>query len=1502
MDPSVVALIDQMMADRKAAEKRLEADRRAAEDRQEATDRQIALLMQQLAQRVEPAQVSLHKELSGRMKEFVYDTEESSTFELWYARYETIFTTSAATMTDAQKVDLITEKLNYQDYLKFSNTIMPRTKATIPFVDAVKELKRIFGRKESQFAQRYKCLKVEMEENEDFDSYAARINLKCEKFDIAKCTVDDFKVLMFVQGLNKSQYALTLEKLLAKMDDQEKRQEEAADPAAVVKLKLQDVVNIATRIGYLKGEKSMVMNNTPPPAEVMAIQNKSSWRNKTSPGSGDKQVVSSGSKPKFPCRMCGEMHFHSDCPFIEKECFECKKLGHKAGYCTSAKWNRKSKPNDLSNHPRKSMTIQTHAISTRKYVEPSVDGRKLKLQLDSGSDWTIISKANWLSIGSPKLMQCEEQALSASLDPVPLLGKFNARIKLHGREAVGACYVSSSALNLLGSDWMENLDLWSVPIANVCNKVQASSLEQEVKLKFPQLFVEGLGKCTKFKASLALKEGSKAIFRKKRPVPFAAAKPIEEELKRLQLMNVISPIDYSEYAAPIVVVKKKSGQIRICGDYSTGLNDSLEPNKYPLPTPEEIFAKMSQFKVFSKIDLSDAFLQVEVDDEAKKMMAINTHCGMFQVNRLQPGIKTAPGMFQQLMDTLSSGIAGACVFIDDAMIGGVDENDHRKNLFEFLKRLSEYGFRLRLCKCSFGQKEIEMLGNHIDAKGIRPIYEKIETIQRIPAPSNVQQLQAFLGAVTWYGKFIDKMKELRGPLDELLCNDVSFEWQPKHQQAFEKIKKVLASDLALTHYDPKKKIIVAADASSYGMGAVLMHELRDGSERPVMHAASSFNSAEKNYPQVQREALALVFALRKFHRYLYGRKFELRTDHKPLLAIFGSHKGIPVYTASRLQRYALVLLAYDFSIKWIDTKSFAYADFISRLIETHEKENEDTVIAVTAAGSMVNGKNMHAPSHFPDKVNEKNENYHAPRMVNVKKKVGKFAPGGESGKTNAKNESMSRNSNDFFSSAIRCKDVDIVMADVRSESETIQCFAIDTAKLMPIQFEDIRKASSSDIVLSKVLELCEKGWPRTQKILSHDVAQFFARRESLMVIENCLFYGDRLVVPTCYQQRVLEELHTGHPGVARMKLLARSKVFWPNIDQQIENLVKKCESCAVNAKSPIKCTLQAWPIPKTPWSRLHVDFAGPVNGFHFFVIVDALSNWPEIFKMTTTTAAKTIDRLEEAFSRHGICDTLVSDNGPQFVSKEFEQFCNLQGIKHIKTAPYHPQSNGRAERFVDLLKTGLKKMSEEGNIDQVLRRFLMCYRYTPSHILGNKSPFQIMTSREMKIRLDQLKKPSSAVQPSRNTLMETQFNSHHGAMWRKFQVGDPVLIKFYSNNKWQWIPGTVTDECGAVNYVVQAETPLGRREIKVHANQMKRSFNVIDSGDNTLLDEFDLVVPNQEIEPEITPEREEEDDEFVDAQEEVPEIVARNQEQPLRRSTRSNAGVMSKHFDDFIMN
>ncbi|XP_011860102.1 PREDICTED: uncharacterized protein K02A2.6-like [Vollenhovia emeryi] len=165
--------------------------------------------------------------------------------------------------------------------------------------------------------------------------------------------------------------------------------------------------------------------------------------------------------------------------------------------------------------------------------------------------------------------------------------------------------------------------------------------------------------------------------------------------------------------------------------------------------------------------------------------------------------------------------------------------------------------------------------------------------------------------------------------------------------------------------------------------------------------------------------------------------------------------------------------------------------------------------------------------------------------------------------------------------------------------------------------------------------------------------------------------------------------------------------------------------------------VQPWSVPEKSWSRIHADYAGPIDRFSFLVIVDAFSKWPEIFETKSTTATKTIEFFKNVFAQHGLPDTIVTDNGQQFISTEFKDFCNSNGIQHLTSSPYHPQSEGQGEKFVGLFKTGYKKAT--GNVDQKIREFLYSYRFTPSYNLGNKSPAELLNSHRIKTTLDLLK-------------------------------------------------------------------------------------------------------------------------------------------------------------------
>nr|CDJ93989.1 RNA-directed DNA polymerase (reverse transcriptase) and Integrase domain containing protein [Haemonchus contortus] len=269
---------------------------------------------------------------------------------------------------------------------------------------------------------------------------------------------------------------------------------------------------------------------------------------------------------------------------------------------------------------------------------------------------------------------------------------------------------------------------------------------------------------------------------------------------------------------------------------------------------------------------------------------------------------------------------GTTAYLDDILVTGRTIDEHNTQLDAVLQRIQDYGFRVRLEKCKFLQTEINYLDFVINEQGRRPDPGKIKATQKMSAPKDVSQLRAFLGLINFYGNFVKDLHNLRAPLDALTNKDVVYTWTPECQSSFDKIKAILSSDLLLTYFDPNLPIIVAADASNYGIGATLSHRFPDGSEKVVYHVSRCLTTAQKNYSQIEKEALALIFAVQKFHRSVHGRHFTLKTDHKPLVAIFRSKKGISVYSANRLQRWATMLLNYNFAIEYVNTKDFGQVD------------------------------------------------------------------------------------------------------------------------------------------------------------------------------------------------------------------------------------------------------------------------------------------------------------------------------------------------------------------------------------------------------------------------------------------------------------------------------------------------------------------------------------------------------------------------------------------------
>ncbi|XP_056118298.1 uncharacterized protein K02A2.6-like [Rhinichthys klamathensis goyatoka] len=941
------------------------------------------------------------------------------------------------------------------------------------------------------------------------------------------------------------------------------------------------------------------------------------------------------------------------------------------------------------------------------------------MEVDTGASASIISEETygklWTNEQTPALCESSITLRTYTGEIIPVMGATEVTIA-YGSQAAEArlLVVKGTGPSLLGRDWLSKIQLnWGEIrlIKGLC--------AGDVVARYPDVFKDELGTLRGTTVKLCVEPNATPHFFKPRSVPYAMKHKVEKELERLQQLGIIEPIKFSNWAAPIVPVLKGDGTVRICGDYKLTINQAAKLETYPIPRVEDLFSMLAGGKTFTKLDMSHAYQQSLLDEESKQYVTINTHKGLFKYNRLVFGVASSPAIFQRTMENLLQRIPNVAVYLDDILVTGKTEEEHLSNLEQVLKRMSEAGLRLKQCKCTFQAESVTYLGHQISAHGLFPVAEKVRAIKEARKPGNVSELKSFLGMVTYYGKFLPELSTVLGPLYRLLHHDCQWKWGGEQEAAFTKGKNLLQSASVLVHFDPEKELTVSCDASPYGIGAVLSHIMEEGSEKPIAFASRTLTKAEKGYSQLDKEGLAVVFAVKRFHQYLYGRSFTVFTDHKPLMSLFSEHKSVPSMASARIQRWALTLSAYQYRIVYRAGKENANADALSRL------PLPDTPVSTPLP------------------------------------------------------------------------------------PETV--FLLEKLSDSPVSAKQIKAWTERDKVLSKVKRFVLQGWPSI--VADAELKPFEKRKNELSVQDGCILWGSRVVVPLPGRARVLQEVHIAHPGVSRMKSLARAYVWWPNMDQDIENKVQHCRECQENQKMPPPVSLQPWEWPNRPWSRLHLDFAGPFMGRMFLVMVDARTKWLEAHILKNITAGVTIDALRQVFSIHGLPDVVVTDNGPTFTGELFQEFVKRNGIRHIRTAPFHPASNGLAERAVQTLKTGLKKMSGE-NVETNLSRFLFQYRITPQTTTG-LAPAEMLLGRKPKSHLDLLHPDVGEKVRIQQEKQKARHDKH--ARERCFGEGETVFVRNFARGQ-RWLPGAVLGKSGPRSCVVRLSDG---RDVRRHQDHVR---------------------------------------------------------------------------------
>ncbi|XP_064469269.1 uncharacterized protein K02A2.6-like [Ornithodoros turicata] len=1051
--------------------------------------------------------------------------------------------------------------------------------------------------------------------------------------------------------------------------------------------------------------------------------------------SSARETGNQGKKTK-PCDGCGGAHAREFCRFRDAQCHYCKKIGHIERVC---RLKQRSSANATTDKPvgRKESSTSTNALNsdtacdvyytnhlgpvhsthTQKHrTSVLIEGKPCEMEVDSGSEFSIVSEQTFHKLIKDGTMQCEPfesqltdfQGNSVQVKGISRVhvqyGTFDGKLRL--------LVAQGHRTSLLGMEWFQPLGISLVGV----HQVEELSVE-DVLTKFSHVFGKELGKFNGPPVSLHLDSTVTPVRMRSRQVPFALKPKIDEEIDRLIEQGILEPITHPKWETPIVTAMKPNGEIRICGDYKCTINKALSHHPYPIPVVRDLLASLSGGNVFAKLDLAQAYQQLVVDEEAADAQTITTHRGAFRVKRLQFGVNVAPGIFQKFMDDLLKGIPRVVPYFDDVLIAAGSKVELAGRLHEVLQRIADAGLRLKRDKCRFGVTQVDFLGFVIDKDGVHPSKEKVKAIHEAPAPTNRQELQAFLGLLNFYHIFLKNKATVAEPLHRLLDKEALWEWTPLHAKAFEECKQLISSESVLHHYDESKPLVLTCDASPCGIGAVLSHRLENYQEVPIAFYSRTLSSAERNYAQIDKEALAIIASVKKFHYYVYGRSFEIVTDHKPLLGLFAPGKQTPQILSPRMLRWSVLLSAYNYDLVHQPGRNIRHADALSRL-----------------------------PLGVPEFV--------VPPPLEVLFLEGMPNP--------------------------------------------------------PLHAEDIAQMTARDPILSRVLNWALKGWPSGDT--EPDFQTFKVRQHELTVHKGCILWGNRVVIPEKGRNAVLDALHTGHPGIVRMKALARSYVWWPKMDGNIEERVNMCVTCQESRPAPPRAPVHAWETTRSPWSRLHVDFAGPFQGQTFLIVVDSFSKWLEVVPVSSMTTRSVINALRQLFATHGMPDTIVSDNGAQFTSEEFRTFMKAGLIRHVTSAPFHPSSNGQAERMVRTTKDSLRRIIE-GDWGQRLASFLLQQHVTPCTTTG-RSPAELLMNRRLRTLLDRLN-PDLTEQKKDS---DDEINEKTHLKLRSFQPQDLVFVRNYGRGP-NWIPATVIEATGPVSYRTRTQDGAVLRR---HVDQMRR--------------------------------------------------------------------------------
>lgn len=921
-------------------------------------------------------------------------------------------------------------------------------------------------------------------------------------------------------------------------------------------------------------------------------------------------------------------------------------------------------------------------------------------------------------------------------------------------------------------------------------------------------------------------------------LPQAQKTEIENQIDKMLKDGIIEPAS-SPWSAPLLIVPKKSDKTgirkwRLVIDYRA-LNTKIQNDKFPLPCITEILDSLSGAMYFSHLDLSQGYYQIELDSSSRPCTAFSTTKDQYQMTRLPMGLKISPSAFSRAMTIAMSGLNyEACfVYLDDLIVFGKNLLDHNKNLVQVLQRMRKVNLKLNPTKCNFLRKEILYLGHVISEAGVLPDPEKTQAVKNFPTPQDAKSTKRFVAFANYYRRFIKNFAEIAAPLNYLTRKNVPFIWTTECDNAFKTLKTLLACPpvLQFPEFSENNTFVLKTDASGTAIAAVLTNK----NDRPIAYASRMLNKAEKNYCTIEKELLAIVWGIKHFRPYVYGKKFIICTDHRPLVYLFGMTNP-----SSRLTKFRLILEEYDFEIRYIKGKDNVVADALSRIEISELREMAKLTTPTVAVLTRAQLRNREGQQQSNEGNMTRTDHPGIVELLKKPKDAIKFRPVVD---FNEYKKILNTTKYEYSNKKLIYDASSLIIyynwssqsaSDLRESLRELQsiCAQHNISELIIIK----DKQGAPTLVTSFIKEIGKYA-----NILT-------SSNVKLSILSNVRTIDD---LPT--RQLILNDFHIlptgGHAGVNRLFNNIKKYYTWRGLHSDVEKFVRRCDDCqrykhSIPHTEPLSITSTA----STAFQKVFLDLVGPletdINGNKYILTIQCdlskfVEAYPLVNKETVTVATSFVKHF---ILRYGIPLEIVTDQGTEFMSSVFTEVCKILEIRHLNSTAYHHQTLGALENNHKHLNAYLRIQTATYSNSWSSWLPFWCFSYnTTVHTETKYTPYELVFGQipripsniqqtvdplynfdnyplELKYRLQQ-----ASLDAKNNLLVSKEKRKNYFdqniSSNRNYTLGDLVLLENKVQNKMEQLfkgPYEVIRDISP-NIVIKTDN----KEVTVHKNRVK---------------------------------------------------------------------------------